>query len=371
MAEVQCKTAVNTRASLASRLPKKRVEAVHASASLHQKAETTYDVSYTASPTQEFSSVASGTQNRESSCNRSLQTDADATVALGSCAGRQQQEEEEEQRRGYKVISYPSSEWESVSHAASRHLQPERQLDFYATARKIEQLDDDNRGGLVGSVQRSLEIRTKRAEDATLRPAAPSYSYVPRRSIPSIVAEERLGAKHNYLELVECTQLKPKTEEQIGFSDAPLQRLPGETLSQELKVQSKVITEMGTSHELFRGTAKYLKDTPVGYTGHVPMTDRSLATIHHGEDLQRRFAKAHITLAEHGGHVELPSSGTCIKARRCNGNKRPAPKALPPKSTESINRTVEGRMQQMSLYGTLERERQMNVRDDAQSQNYF
>ncbi|KPA76860.1 hypothetical protein ABB37_07656 [Leptomonas pyrrhocoris] len=369
MDDVSCKTAVNTRETLAARLPKKKAVATHANASLHQKAETTYDTTYTAAPAERASVAAHASQNLAGSCDRSSQADAEATWTPDDDTVRRQQKED--QRRGYKVVSCPSSEWESTSHAASRNVQPEQQLDFYATTRKVEQVDDDNRGGLVGRVQRSLEIRTKRAEDATLRPAAPSFPNTHRRIVPPIVAVEFHGAKHNYLDLVECTQLKPHTEEQIGFSAAPLTRLPGETLSQDLKVQSKVITEMGTSHELFRGTSKCLSDTPVGYTGYVPMSERNAAAIHHGDDAQRLFAKSHMTLAEHGGNVDLPPSASNMAARRRKGRNAPSPKALAPKSTESINRTAEGRVLQTSLYGTLERERQMNIRDDAQSQNYF
>jgi hypothetical protein len=374
MADVQYKTAVNTRASLASRMPKKKTEAVHVSASLHQKAETTYDTTYTAAPAGRAAATLRdtqhGTEGSERGSPMGAETDAALTASVVATTGDRQQEAD--QRRGYRVLCYPSAEWESASHAASRNVQPEQQLDFYATARKIEQVDDNNRSGLVGSMQRSMDIRTKRAEDATLRPATPSYPNMQPRTLPPIVAEERYGVKRNYLDLVECTQLKPRTEEQIGFSDAPLARLPGETLSQDLKVQSKIITTMGISHELFRGTAKYLNDTPVGYAGHIPMSDRNVAAIHHGNDAQRLFAKSHMTLAEHGGGVELPPSvGSRVWARRRKGNNTQAVKALPPKSTEAIKQTAEGRMQQMSLYGTLDRERQMNVRNDARSQNYF
>lgn len=364
MTDVQYKTAVNTRASLASRLPKKKAEAVPTNASLHQKAETTYDTAFAGA------SAGQDSQGLTEDCSRSSPADGVASSAVGSGADTQQQDEA--QRRGYKVLHYSSSEWESASHAASRNVQPVQQLDFYSTARKVEQADDDARGGLVGSVQRTLDIRTKRAEDAALRPAAPFYLNTRPRVAPSIAAEERHGAKHNYLDLVDCTQLKPQTEEQISYTDAPLTRLPGETLSQDLKVQSKIISEMGTSREFFRGTPKFLSDTPVGYAGHVPMTDRNVAFIHHGDDAQRLFAKSYMTLAEHGGGVAPPPCGSAVLSLpRRGGSNRPAPKTLPPKSTEAINQTAEGRMQQMALYGTLERERQMNVRNDAQNQNYF
>lgn len=355
MADVQHKTAVNTRASLASRLPKKTANVPHAGTSLHQKAETTYDATYTAAPA-DVETRATGLR---------------AADAGGAPSSQSFAEEEATQQRGYRAQYHPSSEWQSAAHAATRNVKPEQQLDFYSTARKVEQMDDDRRGGLVGSTQRSLEIRTKRAEDAALRPAAATFTQSQRRTTPSAVAEERHGAKGNYLDLVECTHLKPRTEEQIGFSDAPLERLPGDTLSQELAVQSKVISEMGTSRDFFRGSPKYLHDTPVGYAGHVPMAERNVSAIHHGDDAQRLFAKSHMTLAEHGGGAGLPTSGTRVVTSRRRGNTTQVQKALPPKSAEAINQTAEGRMQQMSLYGTLERERQINVRDDAKSQNYF
>lgn len=360
MADVQHKTAVNTRASLASRLPKARANAPQKGASLHQKAETTYDATYTASAVERPAANAG---------NSGLSPCADMTASLKDDTENQQGQPEEQ--RAYKPLYYASSKWESTSHAASRNVQPERQLDFYSTARKLEQADDDRRGGLVGSTQRSLDIRTKRAEDAALCPAAPSYLNTQRREMPSIVAEERHGAKRTYLDLVECTHLKPQTEEQIGFCDAPLTRLPGDTLSQDLKVQSKIISEMGTSRAFFRGTPKYLHDTPVGYEGHVPMSERNVAAIHHGDDAQRRLAKSHMTLATHGGGVGLQPSGTSVSAGRRKGNNTHALKALPPKSTAAINQTAQGRMEQLALYGTLERERQINIRNDAQAQRYF
>ncbi|KAG5494189.1 hypothetical protein GH5_02180 [Leishmania sp. Ghana 2012 LV757] len=352
MSEVVCKTAVNRRASLASRLPKKREVEPTASASLHRKVETTYDTAYVAHPAGAFAN----TRGAHVPTGSARAADGDASECRGQT---------------YTLHHHPTSAWESTSHAAARNVHPERQRDFYASARKIEREDDDRRGGLVGRMQRSLDIRTKRSEDASLRPPTPTFRPVEMRSMQPAVAREIFGVKSSYLDLVECTQLKPETEEQIGYDDAPLKRLPGETLSQDLKVQSKVITQMGTSNELFRGTPKYLADTSVSYMGHVPMADHNVSGILHGDDARRLFAKSTMTMAEHGGGTDIAVIGSNIVTRHRGGKNAKAIRALQPKTINSINQTVEGRMLQQTLYGTLQRERQMNIRDDAQAHNYF
>ncbi|GET91749.1 hypothetical protein, conserved [Leishmania tarentolae] len=352
MSDVLCKTAVNTRASLASRLPKKREEVPTASASLHRKIETTYDTAYVSHPARCFTKVHGADGATE--CHLA----ADGT-ALAS--GEQT----------YTLHRHPTSAWESTSHAATRNVQAQCPLDFYASARKIEREDDDQRGGLVGRMQRSLDIRTKRAEDARLRPPTPTYNPIDPRSIPSAMSEEKFGARSNYLDIVECTQLKPETEEQIGYDSAPLSRLPCGTLSQDLKVQSKVITQMGTSNELFCGTPKYLADTSVTYMGYVPIAKHNVPCINHGNDIRRLFAKSTMTMSEHGGGVDIAVIGSSLVTRHRGGKNARAPRALEPKTPDVINQTVEGRMLQQTLYGTLERERQINIREDAQGHRYF
>ncbi|KAG5469271.1 hypothetical protein LSCM1_02486 [Leishmania martiniquensis] len=352
MSEVVSKTAVNTRASLASRLPKKQEFKSTTSVSLHRKVETTYDASYTVP-------LASAVANV-----RGTSAAADGVRAaygeLQECGGQP-----------YTLHHHPSSAWESTSHAAARNVQPERSLDFYASARKVEREDDDRRGGWVGHMQRSLDIRTKRAEDPSLHPPSPTYRLMEARSMQPAVALEKFGAKSNYLDLVECMQLKPKTEEQIGYDDAPLERLPGGTLSQDLKVQSKVITQMGTSNALFRGTPKYLTDAAVSYMGHVPMSDHNFSGVLHGDDARRLFAKSTMTMAVHGGGTDIAVIGSNIVARHRGGKNAKATRALQPKTIDSINQTVEGRLLQQTLHGTLKRERQMNIRDDTQAHRYF
>ncbi|CAJ1011552.1 hypothetical protein Q4I28_006865 [Leishmania naiffi] len=352
MSEAPSKTAVNRRSSLASRLPKKRDEAPSTCGSLHRTVETTYDAAYAARP--------AGVLNNADSAHAAMEG---VRAADGTAQANRGQP--------YILHHHPTSAWESTSHAATRNLQAEQTLDFFASARKIEREDDDRRGGLVGCTQRSLDIRTKRAEDARLRPPAPVFRSIEARATPPAVAQEKFGVKSNYIDLVECTHLKPETEEQIGYDDAPLMRLPGETLSQDLKVQSKAITQMGTSHELFRGTPKYLADTSVSYMGHVPIADRNVSCIHHGDDARRLFAKSTMTMAVHGRGVDIAVIGSNLVTRHRGGKNAKAPRALPPKTPDIINRTVEGRMLQQTLYGTLERERQMNIRDDAQGHRYF
>ncbi|KAG5494973.1 hypothetical protein JKF63_02025 [Porcisia hertigi] len=352
MSEVPSKTAVNTRAPLASRLPKIHKEVSTKTAGLHRKIETTYDAAYRARSAV-HSADASGTQAAKES----------VSATYGAPQARAEQT--------YTLNHHPTSSWESTSHAATRNVLADPQLDFYASVRKVEQKDDDQRGGLVGCVQRWVDIRNKRGNDPSLRPRSPTYCSVEGSSRSPTSDQLRLGLKSSYLDLVECTQLKPETEEQIGYDDAPLTRLPGEPLSQELKVQSKVITHMGTSNEFFRGTPKFLEDTSIGYMGHVPMADRNAALIHHSSDARRLCAKSNMTLAEHGGGVDIAVIGSNLVSRHRRGKNSKAPRSLPPKATDSINRTVEGRMLQQTFSGTLERERQMNIRDDSQGRRYF
>ncbi|KAK7197280.1 hypothetical protein NESM_000674500 [Novymonas esmeraldas] len=370
--EAPSKTAVNTRASLSTRLPRIREGPPVASASLHRKIETTYDAAFVVHPRTAFATAAAvhtGAGSSRTAPSITSTAAVAAAAAMGGTAADGTLQALEGQ--SYALLHHPTSAWESTTHAAARNVQAERPTDFYASARKIERDDDDRRGGLVGRVQRTLDIRTKRAEDANLRPPTPTYRRVERRVMQPALAQERFGVASNYLDLVECTQLKPDTEEQIGYDDAPLTRLPEGRLSQDLSVQSKIITKMGTSNELFRGTPKYLEGTAVSYAGHVPMAERNASCIHHGNDARRLFAKSTMTMAEHGGGVDVAVVGTNLVARHRGGKNAKAPPALQPKSADTLNKTVEGRLLRQTFFGTLERERQMNLRDDAQGQHYF
>ncbi|EPY29134.1 hypothetical protein STCU_02423 [Strigomonas culicis] len=127
---------------------------------------------------------------------------------------------------------------------------------------------------------------------------------------------------------------------------------------------------MGTSKQLFSGTAKILEGRPVGYDGHVPHHPKNLAHVH-DDDERRQYAKAFMTLAVHGGGVDASIAAKSLKARRHGGATAPAAKSLKPKSDQTISCTTEGRMLQVPFKQTVEGEQKMNVRDDAQGKNYF
>lgn len=268
----------------------------------------------------------------------------------------------------------PSSQWESESHAASRAVQPVQRLNFYASVRKEEQVDDDNRGGLVGATQRAIDIRTKRATAPEMCPPPPCYRAAEPVEMPLIAAQEKRLIRRNYLDLVECEHTNPDTEQQMGFDQAPEGRLPGSELSWELPVQSKAITHMGTSEDLFRGSAKCLDHRPVGYAGHVPTAERNLEVMRsggEGEDVRRVFAKSHMTLAVHGGGVDATVTSSNLRARHRGGKNAPAPKMLNPKSEDDVLKTVEGAMLHQAIHQIVDAERSMNIRDDKRAMNYF
>lgn len=363
MAEVQLKTAVNTRAPLSTRLPKKDTSAVPTSGSLHRTVETTYDASYFGHPVR--AALADGRSTapslhigRQTLLEAAADEDDPESLVRKPC-------------QTYRVTAHPPSQWETTSRAASRNVQPVQQNDFFASARIIERHDDDRRGGLVGRSQRTMDIRTKRAEDASLHPAEPVYAKIEPLGRPAAIAIEKYGAKGNLLDLVECTHLKPPTEQQIGYDSAPVTRLPGMDLSQDFTTQHKALSNMGTSRDLFRATPKYVEDKTVGYGGHIPAADRNIAAIHHGDDPRRLFSKSNMTLAEHGGGADTAITGRSTATWRRRGRHAPPPKVLDPRSEEEISKTYEGRALLCPLRETLERERKLNIRDDAQSKNYF
>lgn len=373
--EVIIKTA--SRVPLASRLPRKKVVNTPFPNALHNAQETIYDISYTGAQGDNCSASKRFGRSQLTDSARGSTTDGGTGGAVesggddGRCAVQTTgiKSEGRDKRFPNRVISaFPTAHWESEAHAATRVVQPEQQLDFYSNVRKIEQVDDNLRGGPVTGTQRSVEIRTKRGFDSSMQPQNHVYCSAEPVEMPLVAAQEKRLVRRNYLDLVECTHLDPDTEEQIGFDKYPVNRLPGLDLSQEYPVQSKVITKMGTSHELFRGYSKYVDDKTIGYAGHIPMSDRALEAIHGGVDARREFAKSYMTLAVHGGGVDASSA---IRRRHPGGRYARAPQMLKPKNDETICKTTEGYMLQRTYQQTLERERAMNIRDDKRGKSYF
>eukprot|EP00796_Vickermania_ingenoplastis_P004155 gene4155-2997_t len=271
----------------------------------------------------------------------------------------------------YKTISAPSSIWESEAHAATRNVQPVQQLDFWSNVRKIEAKDDEARGGRVGNIQRSMEVAAKRATDPQMRQMAPRYVGAGVTEYPIVAAHEKLILKKNYLDLVECQHLDPDSEQQIGYNAEPQTRLPGLDLSQAHDVQSKAITHMATSEELFRGYPKFVDDKPVTYAGHIPCHPRNLAAMQGGVDCRREYPKCIMGLATHGGGVDTTVSANNIKARMRRGKNAPQVQMLKPKKEDTIRMTTEGNLLQATFHDTTERERRINCRDDKKGHLYF
>lgn len=406
--DVTLKTWVNTRMPLSERLARKSTTEEKAAVilSMHNPLESTYDIDYSfaavkgsggitqrtlCAATNRFAGKGSqgaagygddtstkaesvGPFGGDSHCSSHSVDKGEATTGSDKGGKATGEGEEGSATNGYltyKVVSYPSAQWQSESHAASRSVQPEQRLDFYASVRKEEQLDDENRGGLVGASQRAIDIATKRATAPHMCPPEPHYRPREPVEMPLVAAHEKGLIRRNYLDLVECEHTNPSTEQQMGFDMAPESRLPGMDLSWELPVQSKVITRMGTSEDLFRGYPKYLNNRPVGYAGHVPMADCNLQAIQDGGDARRLFAKSHMTLAVHGGGVDATITSKSLRARHRGGKNAPAPKMLVPKTEESIQKTVEGRMLHQTIHHTVEKERTMNMRDDKRANLYF
>ncbi|EPY40385.1 hypothetical protein AGDE_03543 [Angomonas deanei] len=223
---------------------------------------------------------------------------------------------------------------------------------------------------MVGRVQRAVEIREKRAEDENLRPPEPQYATHERTQVSLLSAQDKHLVKRNYLDLVECTHRNPDTEEQIAYTDYPETRLPGADLSQDHLTQSKAITHMGTTRDMFKGTAKALEDRPVGYSGHVPQHERNMGGIHEN-DPARVYSKSYMTLATHGGGVDASVTENNLRAKHRSGRNAPPATSLKPKSDETIAQTTEGRLLQTTHQNVTKGEANINVRDDKQSQNYF
>lgn len=359
-AEVTLKTFVNTRAPLHTRLPKSKEQSTTAPVAKCGISLSTYTTDFTASRVGNEHLVAAGQTTR--------------TCAVGDEPEHAVAAEDTHAATRHDAplsVVTPSTGWESEAHASTRGVQPDHCLDFYSTARRIEQRDDDRRGGLVGRVQRAVDIQTKRSCDPVMQPPVPVFTESVRTHLPLIAAQERQLVKKNYLDLVDCTHPDPPTEEQIGFDRPPEERLPGADLSQDFAVQSCVISHMATSRELFRGSAKYVDDKPVGYAGHIPTAECNLTARCGEPDARRVYAKSFMTLAVHGGGVDTAVTATNIRARhRAGKNARPAT-ILKPRSPQVISQTTEGRMLLQPFNETVERERQMNIRDDAQAKHYF
>lgn len=386
--DITLKTLVNTRASLASRVPKQKKEEPNAFSqiSLHHSKETTYDIDYTpkevdATNIQMMVSSGAYRDGRFGNGSRNSGTDAgngrgslgsnSKNGADGTGVGADYKAEDSYYYSPYKTVSHPSLLWESEAHAATRNVQPVQQLDFYSNVRKIEAKDDEERGGLVGSIQRSMEVAAKRATDPQMKMPEPHYVRAHPCEFPVVAAHERQILKKNYLDLVECEHLDPDTEQQIGYNAQPETRLPGLDLSQEHSVQSKAITRMGTSEELFRGYPKYTNDKLVTYAGHIPYHPRNLAAMHGDPDCRREYAKSTMTLATHGGGVDSSVTAKSIRARMRRGKNAPALQMLKPKTDNTIRETTEGNMLQQPFRDTTDRERQINVRNDKMGHLYF
>lgn len=406
---ITLKTYVNTRAPLADRVPKRKAadhDAVK-NISLHHSKETTYDIDYnpydiellgggtgrfTARDFSEGGRPHSGSLRRTklhevaipSANNSQGDNIAYPNGGMGGGAGNggsggdssgdglagangSGADAAQKYLSAYKTTSHPSSMWESEAHAATRNVQPDQRLDFYSNVRKIEAKDDEARGGLVGSIQRSMDIAHKRATDPSMKMPTPQYERAEVAEYPIVAAHEKRIVKRNYLDLVECTYLDPDTEQQIGYNAEPQTRLPGLDLSQEHSVQSKAITHMGTSEELFRGYPKFVDDKPVTYAGHVPSHPRNLAARMEGIDCRKEYPKCIMTLAIHGGGVDSSVSGNSVRGRMRRGRNAPALQMLKPKTDASLRMTQEGDMLLQPFQNTTEKERQINKRCNMKS----
>ncbi|ESS64603.1 hypothetical protein TCDM_07290 [Trypanosoma cruzi Dm28c] len=388
---ITLKTAVNTRAPLSDRVSWRRQvnEVVSAKSALHRGIHTTYDAAYNFVPARtdpsdgnrflsllrsRVGAAGSGKSAHLESgtapvVEEHLQCERKQPAASQHSLPSQPEEElrESSNLRFFEPVltRHMPSEWETEQQASSRNVLPVVSHGFYSTARKIEHEDDDRRSGLVGNTQRTVDIMRKRASNPLLCPAANNYhSFRPVR--PPCVTDESGRPASYCLDIVDCTQLAPTTEEQLGFDMGPIARLPNAaTLSQALDVQQRVITHMGTSHPLFVGTAKVMETAVPNYTGHAPCHPRNIAAIRGNDtDPLRLWSKSFMTLAEHGGGVDAGNNCKNPLVRKRDGIRAPQSKELPPKSEKGIRSTVEGSMLQATLKDTLPAEHAINQRED-------
>lgn len=371
------KCGVNTRASLASRLPKNKEPAPYSRISLHRSEETTYDIDYTPPGIVKQTGTDASTIGEQENYQIGAKSDGGSAMSNGDGADQNSLAQgagtsQNQQIIGaYKTSIFPSSLWESEAHAATRSILPEQQLDFFSNVRKIEAKDDEMRGGLVGRVQRSVDIAQKRATDPSMQMKPPQYAKFNTTEFPLVAAHERQILKKNYLDLVECVHLDPDTEQQIGYNAQPETRLPGLDLSQSHEVQSKAITRMATSEDLFRKTPKFFDDKLVLYGGHVPYHPRNIDAMHGNPDFVREWSKSYMTLATHGGGVDSSVVSSNAKASLRSGKHAPPAQMLKPKSDVSIRLTTEGNLLQQTLHDTTDREKKMNFRNDKMGHLYF
>ncbi|ESL09431.1 hypothetical protein TRSC58_02846 [Trypanosoma rangeli SC58] len=386
---VTLKTAINTRAPLSERVARKQQQSdkfVSAISALHRGIHTTYDAAY--------ATVRARTDPSDDNYYLTLLRSQRATAAASSAGGEGTGSTKELSHREQKQSQAPlpslphpptedldgtrrsrfvepvftrhmPSAWETEQQVSTRELLPVVSRNFYSTARKLEREDDDHRSGLVGNTQRTVDIMRKRANNPVLCPATNTYrTFCPVR--PRCDTDENGRPARYCLDIVDCTQLAPPTEEQLGFDAGPITRLPGAaTLSQTLPVQQRVITRMGTSHPLFIGTAKVMETAVPGYTGSVPSHPQNIAAVRGNDtDPLRIWSNSFMTLAEHGGGVDARTSCKNPLARKRGGTRARPAKELLPKSEKSISSTVEGSMLRATLHDTLPEERVMNRRED-------
>lgn len=380
---VTLKTAVNTRAPLSERVPRsKRNQAeniVSATTALHHGIHTTYDAAFGSVPARTDPSHG----NVYLASLRSRQLRSATTDKTGSPCGvdtrlgsLSMSRHEKSPSWGLKKVlesesvltRHLPSEWTTEAQASSRAVLPAAPRDFYSTVRKIEREDDDQRGGLVGNTQRTVNIMRKRANDPQLCPALNVFRTF--RPVRPPCETDASGHPARYcLDIVDCTQLAPPTEAQLGFDAGPIARLPdAAVLPQSLDVQERVITRMGTSKPLFGGTAKVKESALPLYGGHVPSHPKNIA-LQRGNDTDPRriWSKSFMTLAEHGGGTDASTICKNPLVRSRKGTHARQQKELPPKSVKAICTTVEGSMLRATLTDTLPEERAMNRRDDKNS----
>lgn len=68
------------------------------------------------------------------------------------------------------------------------------------------------------------------------------------------------------------------------------------------------------------------------------------------DDPRRNYSKAIMTLAVHGGGIDPSIAPNALKSRHRTGKYARAPQMLKPKSVDSINQTMEGRMLQCTIH---------------------
>ncbi|CCW66123.1 unnamed protein product [Phytomonas sp. Hart1] len=362
---VPLKTSINTRLPLSLRLPRtsnSQAEQHTGFSSIHQTNESIYDVDYSLIPL-----------NLKPEKNTEVNSPTDSGfVREGKSSDEIILESEEDvvpSQLPYKVVSSPSSRWESEAHSAARSIEPGRQTDFYSIVRKIERKHDDARVYGPNVTQRAEQIRMTRSQDPSLGPSAPEYVQLASTQVRSEIPQKRL--LKNYLDIVECSHLNPRTEYQVGFDVLPKSRLPSLDFSQPFQSSNEIRTKMKGSLNLFNDTPNCIQRGIVGHTRHISNTGQNFCTMHNDKDPRAAFAKAYMTLAVAGGGVDssVNRQGAALFRRR--GRHSRGSVALKPRSDENICRTVEGSMLQQTIHRSLDSERMMNTREDYRRKSEF